>query len=336
MLQRLHTLTQSKTNFIGLDLGSESIKLLQINSSASPKRIEKFAVSKIPHGSIVKNEIKDYDLVANILKSAVKQGGFQTTNLALAIPRSSTIIKNINIDNRLNSEEIETRAWIEANHHFPDLVGDSYLDFSINGISPQDPNQLELILVACRKEVIKPYLEVAKAAGLTLKIVDINSFALERSLALIAPTHPDLETIALLNFDISLSTLIVLQKQKLIYAHDETFDGQRLQNQLRESDNDEIKKQTALKENLSAYLRHAMHFFYSSRPNVAIEKIFLSGDCALEPSLLPFIQQEIGVEMDVANPFQTMEFNSHLKSEELKKYAPALVLCTGLALSTMN
>lgn len=327
-------LTGAQNKLIGMDLGADSIKILEINSTSNPRCVEKFAIGSLPPGTIVKNEIKEPDVVTQVLKATLYQADIKTKNIAIAIPRSSTIIKNINIDNRLSADEIETRAWIEANHHFPDLVGDSYLDFAIVGPSSQDENQLELMLVACRKDIIKPYIEIAKNTDLNLKIVDVNSFALERALSLISASEPNHETIGLLNFDIDLSTLIVIQNEKLIYAHDEPFDGARLLKQLNETQGDELKLQNVVKENLTAYLRHIMHFFYSSRPNVSIKKIYFSGDCARDPALMGFIQQEIGIEMEIANPFLTLELNSGIDAAEIQTYSPALVLCAGLALSS--
>lgn len=329
-------ITDTQSELIALDLGSDIIKLLIIDTNKTPYRIEKFATIQLPPGSIVKNEIKTPAVIADLLKTTIRQANISTKTAALAISRSSTIIKNIAVDSRLSPDEIETRAWIEANHQFPDLVGDSYLDFSIVGPSAKGPSQLELILVACRKDVIKPYLELLQLAGLKAKIVDVNSFALERALSIMANTFPECKTIALLNLDFALSTLIVMQDNKLVYAHDEKFDAQRLQNQIREAGQDSVKLQAALKDNLSTHLRHTMHFFFSTRPNIAIEKLFLAGDCVKEVDLTQFIHNETGLETLLANPFVNMEISPDVNQGELKNYAPALVLCTGLALSKIE
>lgn len=330
---------------IGLDIGPEQLRLLQINLSNSPYRVENYSVSALPEGVIVKDEIKDFSAVSHAIREMFRNSNISTKSVALAIPRSLAIIKNITVDARLNSEEIESRAMIEANRHFPDLVGDSYLDFVITGPSAQDKNQLELILVACRKEQIKPYLEIIRLSGLIPKIVDINSYALERALPLTLSSESPLETVALLNININLSTFIVIQNGNLIHAHDQTFDGHRLMSQVKaycktkgtdQPDQNDEEYLTILRENLISHLRHIVHFFYSSRSHITIQQIILSGDCASMPHLANFVQKEIGVETILADPFKKMVFAKNINAEELKKNGAAMMLCCGLAMSHLD
>ncbi len=336
-------------NLVGLDIDSGVIKILRINTSKHPHVVENFAIFPLPVGAIVKNEIKDPALCANILKDALRQADLGSCSVAFAIPRSLAIIKNVMVDSRLNESEIESRAWIEADRNFPDLIGDIYLDYNVLGVSAQDPTQLELILVACRKEQLNAYLDLLRNSNLTPKIVDVNCYALERSLSLMASAYPASGAIALLNLNFTLSTLIVVHESQLIYAHDHSYDGQRMMMQIRKFCNlegnliDPIPSTPAqvdntaytdiLKENLSSHLRHTMHFFYSSRSNISINKLILAGDCATIPNIVSFIQQEVNIETQLANPFVDMKMTSQIEEETLKIYAPTLMLCCGLAIS---
>lgn len=332
---------RSDESVVGLDIGSDFIKVLSINSAVKPYQVKNFAIIPVPAGAVIKGEIKDPAAIGTVLHELFKKNRIETKNVALAIPRSSVIIKNIDVDKRLNSTEIESRAWIEANHHFPDLVGKIYLDFTVTP-SEQDDTQLDLMLVACRKDQVNPYLEALQEGGLKAKIIDLNSNALDRALTYELQATPDLNTIALLNLDLTLSTFLVVHEGKQIYAHDHSFDGHRLQSRI----NDYLKTSTEqvaslndlayfdiLKSNLSAHLRHTLHFFYSSRPNISIQKLILSGDCALIPSLDGFIQQEVGIALQLANPFSHMTLASGVDEKALQQSSPSLMLSTGLAVS---
>ena len=221
-------------NLVGLDIDSDVIKLLKINSLVTPPVIENFAVQTLPVGAILKNEIKDENAVVQALNKLFAGADVTKDYVALAIPRSLALIKNVTIDARLNEEEIESRAWVEANRNFPDLIGDIHLDFSIIGSNAQDPKQLDMVLVACRKEQIKPYLEVLKQSDLTPKVLDVNCYALERALsAMLSAPNENPGAIALLNLNFTLSSLIVTQNNHLIYAHDHSYDGHRLLTQVR-------------------------------------------------------------------------------------------------------
>ena len=331
---------------MGLDISSASLKVLKINTNVTPHVVENFAIAPVPAGAIVKEEIKNPVALSATLEKMLETSGIKSQSVALAIPRSLAIIKNLAIDARMNAEEIESRAWIEANRNFPDLIGEVYLDFMITGNVLPDENQKELVLVACRKEQIKPYLEILQNASLTPKIVDVNCYALERALSISEPQVAN-ETIALLNLNTTLSSFIVVQNGNLIHAHDQSYDGQRLLNQVKTYLNskdlnlqsnlvDDADYNNILKENLISHLRHTMHFFYSSKSNVAIQKILLSGECAHIPNLNTFIAKENNVETGVANAFKNMQLVPGINPDEFYSHAAELMLCCGLALSTME
>ncbi len=88
-----------------------------------------------------------------------------------------------------------------------------------------------------------------------------------------------------------------------------------------------------LKENLLSHLRHAVHSLYASRPNIAIQKFILSGDCANVPSLATFVQNEIGVNTSIAKPFSNMKISSSVNEAELLKHQSEFMQCIGLTLS---
>lgn len=335
----------TSVNLVGLDVGSDFLRLLKINSTESGFVVENFDMRPLPSGLIAKDEIKNPAALGAVLKEMFKSAEVTTKDVAFAITRSSAIIKNIMVDSRLNAEDIESRAWIEANRLFPDLVGDIYLDFTIVGPSAQDSSQLEMILVACRKDQVNPFIEALKEAGLNPKVVDVNCYALERAMVLLNKSATELDTVALLNLNMSLSSFIVIHQGHLIHAHDQSYDGRRLVDQVQKYL--EEKKSEAglledpgyneiLKESLLSHLRHTIHLFYSSRPNINIQQIVLAGDCATIPGLCMFMQKEIGIETVMADPFVNMTFAPKVKSDVLKANASTMMLCSGLALANLE
>lgn len=327
----------SSKGLISVEINLNYIKILQIKNHAVAPEVRFFSITPIPEGSIVKDEVKNASPIINILKETYARFPFATHNVALAIPRSAAIIKNITVDKRLDEDEIESRVWIEANRFFPNLIGDIYLDFVVTGPSAQDASQLEVILVACRKEQINPYLELIRQSGLTPKIVDVNSYALERAFALVIKQSSS-PSVALLNITFSLITLIVIHEGQLVYAHELTYDGRNLvPRDIEALEASQNTQYDALKANLSLHLRHSMQFFYSSRPNIRINELYLSGDCAVAiPDLTSFIRDETGKETILADPFKNMSFAQMVDQVRLHRYAPALMLCCGLALSRID
>ena len=338
--------SQKASSLIGLDITPHFIKLLEIDVTQSPYVLKQFAVDSLPVGAITNDGVKDAHLVVQKLKNMLKKNSFSSRDIAFSIPHSSVIIKSTFIDRRLTAAELESRVWIEANRHFPELTENIYLDYQVLPAKLENIDQKEIMLIACRKDKIDPYINILHAAGLKEKIVDVNCYAFERALKSIKSISFSDQTIALLNIDIKMIHLMVLQNNEIIYAHDYDYDGYRLVTQT----NDYFKKIDAvnvpfktdmpiednyrliLQENLGSHLRHVMHFFYSSRPNVNIQKLILSGECASIPSLLSFVQGEVGIETSIENPFLQMNHFPEINSNDLKKQAPMMMLCYGLAL----
>ena len=337
---------------VGLDIGRDFIKLLKINRTKTPYVIENFSLipTPAPIGSASKDPTKDNIAIATAVKSMFSQSGITTKLVALAIPRSIAILKTVTINSHLTPDEIEARAWIEANRHFPDLVGEIYLDFFMSGPVVGDDSRLEMTLVACRKMQIQPYLDILYLAGLQAALVDVDCYALERVLPYTTNVSLNDNAVALLNLNAEMSSLIVTQSNKLVYAHDQGYDGQRLISQtnayLSNNDKDPLNNcdallndaayQDILKNNLISHLRHTLHFFSTSRPNININKLIVTGDCAMVPCLSNFIYHELGIETILANLLTHFVLASQIDPAEFQKHSPGLALCCGLALSRLE
>jgi type IV pilus assembly protein PilM len=332
-------------NYVGVDIGGQRIKVLQINAHETPFKIEHFGIADLPDGAIVKEEIKNVPAIADTLYSLFKTHDITTKEVAIAIPKSLAVIKTVSIDSRFTESEIESKAWVEANRHFPDLIGNIYLDFAIAGPDIHDPNQSELVLVASRKDHVNPYLEIIDQAGLKIQTIDINCYVYERVLRRINQYEMSLHTIGMLNLNSNLSSFVVLNDNRLIHAHDHAFDVTKLLPQVKsyftEKYHDQVDEMhlatdenyfSILRANLLSHLRHTIHFFYSSRPNISIQRLMLSGELTTIPHLAAFVQKEIGLETEMTNPVRDMTMNNNVNGEQLNRYAPELTLCCGLAI----
>lgn len=318
--------TKTADNIIGLELNSDFIKLAKLHIRNATYYLDHFAVQPLEPGIIVKDEIKDMPTLGNILKKLIHNLNLPTRNVAICINRSAAMIKNVMIDARLNEDELESRVWIEASRLFPNLINDIYLDYIKLNLTAE--NKYEIALVACRKEQLKPYIELLENIELQVKLIDVNSYVLERALLLLQP--PEDKIIALLNIHFSSLTLIVQHKQEQIYTYEMNIDGHQLMKNLKEN--------PAQANNVSGLpLRHMMQFYYSSRPNMNIEKLLLCGDCvAAMPDLNEIIQVELGITTLIADPINYMVLGEKINKTMVQQFSPALMLPLGLGLSKIN
>lgn len=327
----------NNNNVLALTISSDFIKLLKIKSLNGKYRVENFDIVPIPPGLVLKNEIKDPMGIANMINDLYSKHPTMSKNVAICIPRSMAIVKNITVDNRLTMDEIETRVWVEANRLFPKLIDDIYLDFAVMGPSSQDTAKQDVLLVACRKEFIHPYLEVMRLSGLSAKRIDVNYFALERALAVVAKQSPEVKTLALLNIGYTYIDLIVTHEGAATFTHEVSYDGNSLKLMGNHENSSNNTEQIELfKHSLGLQIKHAIQFFYSSRPTMRIESIILSGDCSVAiPDLANYIQLEVNKKMILADPFKDMELAPTIDKEKLKHYASSFMLCCGLTLQKL-
>lgn len=354
VLLRSLTHSHEQEDLIGLVINPQYMKLLKIRRAHTQYEVENFDIIDLPSGLINDLEVKDAQAVAGILRQMIADSGLEAKDVVLSIPRSAAIVKTILVDSRLHADEIESRVWLEADRLFPSLINDIYLDFSVTGPAAQDVTQLEVLIVACRKDQLNPYLEVMQLAGLNTKVVDVNYYAYERALLQVIRHSPEMKTVALLNINFRLIDLLVISEGKLVYTHELSYDGHQLlklrdsieeimevQNNTTEQSQQPASHHSAmhdiLKTSVGLHLKHALQFFYSSKPNTRVDRIILGGDVpATIPHLLDYVKQETGKDVVMADPFVDMKFEANVDQARLTQYAPGLMLCCGLALTKLS
>jgi len=324
---------------MGLVINPQHLKLLKIKTSSDQHEVQFFRMMELPEGAMTGFEIKNPEIITDCLKQIIAESNIDDQQeVVFAIPRSSTIVKTILVDPRLHTDEIESRVWLEANRLFPNLIGEIYLDFFVNGPSQQEPTQQEVLIVACRKEQLNPYLNAIEEAGFKVRVVDINYYAYERALPLILKDSPEKKSIAFLNINFGLIDLLGVFEGKLVYAHELAYDGHHLLKLCRSTDNADFNQETnqenILKTTLGLHLKHILQFFYSSRPNMRLDRIILGGDVpACIDGVVEFVTKEVGKEVVMADPVAGMKLAANVDADTLKHFSPALMLCCGVALT---
>src|SRR5512147_2351110 len=163
---------------IGLDIGSSYIKAVKLKESKGGYELELFHLHPLPPELIVDGSIIDSLRLVEALKEMVKAAGIKTKNVVISISgHSSVIIKRISLP-EMTEEELSESIKFEAEQYVPFDIEDVNLDFQI--IGPKDePGQMDVILVAVKKDIINEYIAVVREAGFNCQVVDVNSFALE-------------------------------------------------------------------------------------------------------------------------------------------------------------
>ena len=342
---------------LDIDISSTSVKLLELSRSGGRYRVESYAVEPLPPNSVMEKNITDAQLVGEAIARAVKKSGTRTKLGACAVAGSAVITKVISMPANLSDEELEGQIQIEADQYIPYALDEISLDFSILGPSPSDPGRIDVLLAASRSDNVDVRVAALEVAGIEAKIVDVEAFALENAVALLAAQGGpvgDAHVLAVMDVGATASTLSVLEDSKIIYTREQLFGGRQLTDEIQRRyglsyeeaglakrqgglpDNYEPEVLRPFMESMAQEVNRALQFFYSSSQVGTVDHVVLAGGCASIGGIDTLVQSKVDTPTTIANPFANMTAAPRVRAEALANDAPALMIACGLALRSFD
>ena len=167
-----------KDHLVGLDIGSRTIKVAEIVENKKGRSIRRFGMTDIAPGLIEDGSINDPETVAESIRQLFKSYNIKEQNVALSIGGYSVIVKKISVQT-MEEEKLQESIHFEAEQYIPFDISDVNLDFQILGPNETNPNQMNVFLVAAKKEMVNDYINLVNLAGLNPCIIDVEAFALQ-------------------------------------------------------------------------------------------------------------------------------------------------------------
>ena len=337
---------------IGLDISSTTVKLLEFSKQGSGFRVENYAVKPLPANAVVEKNINEPEAVAQVLRSLVQGSRTKTKDAAVAVSGSSVITKVVEMPGDLSEEQMEAYISTEADQYIPYPLEEVALDFDIQGTSVKNPDQVEVLLAACRSENVDTRVTVLQAAGLTPKVVDVEAYTMERAFGLIKEQleDQDEQVVAILDIGATMTTLSVLVDGKTIYTREQLFGGKQLTEEIQRRyglsaeeaglakkqgglpDDYETEVLEPFKDAVVQQVTRSLQFFFSSSQYNDVDHIILAGGVASLEGLSGLIEEKLGTPAAVADPFANMSIASRVNTAALTNDAPSLMIAAGLAL----
>lgn len=341
---------------LGIDISSTSVKLLELSRQGDRYRVEAYAVEPLPASAVTEKNIAELEGVGQALARVVTKARTNLKSVAVAVAGSAVITKTIEMDAGLSDDEMESQLKIEADQYIPYPLDEVAIDFEVQGASARNPERVNVLLAACRKENVEVREAALTLAGLTARVVDVEAYALERSFGLLANhlmVSPD-RLVAVVDIGATMTTLSVLLGGRIIYTREQLFGGRQLTEEIQRRYGLTVeqaglaKKQGGLpsdyvgavlqpfREALVQQVSRSLQFFFASGQYHAVDHIVLAGGTASVSGLDRLIEQQLGTPTLVANPFADMTLNSKVNAAALASDAPALMIACGLALRSFD
>ena len=344
-----------KDNLVGLDIGSRSIKAAEIVETKRGSALKSMGSIDIAHGVIEEGTINDPESVAESIQQLWKSSGIKESNVAVSIGGYSVIVKKI-IVQTMAEEQLQETIHFEAEQYIPFDISDVNLDFQILGESESNPNQMDVFLVAAKKEMVDDYINLINLSGLNACTIDVEAFALQNTFEANYDTQQ--ENIALIDIGASKTSLNILKDAASVFMRDVSLGCGQINQKIMSLIECSFEEAEQLKygnkpDRLSpddfkgivssvvadwcTEIRRALDFFYSTYPQDQIKRIILSGGGANIAEFRDLLATEASADVEMINPFQNFHIeNKRLDDAFIKQVAPQAAICMGLAMRKVD
>lgn len=345
--------------YIGLDIGSHSIKVVELKPGKGASwKLHKFGLHKLPAEAIVDGAIMNSSAIVEGIRDLIARHKIKAREVITSIAGHSVIIKKITLPSMTDEELSESIQW-EAEQYIPFSVNDVFLDTQILNRSTDDSGQMEVLLVAAKKDIIQEYTSVILEAGLKPLIVDVAAFAIENCFDLNSEPAPG-DIVALVNVGASLVSINILSNGVTSFTRDINMGGNQFTEEIQKQLNVSYEEAEALKlggnisssqttteaivpqevgsilrstsESLAVEIQRSIDFFLATLAGLKLSRVILSGGTAKISGLLDALESTLGAKVELSDPFRNISFNpKEFDPDYLKDLAPMSAVAVGLA-----
>ncbi|MEW6775421.1 MAG: type IV pilus assembly protein PilM [Bdellovibrionota bacterium] len=342
-------------NIIGLDIGSSAVKAVVLKPTKKGYKLVKFGMKPLPPEAIVDGAIMNASVVSETIQGLVADLKLKEKDTATSVSGHSVIIKKITVP-FMAAEQLQESIKFEAEQYVPFDINDVNLDFQILSKEPDAQGNMDVILVAAKKDLINDYVAVVAEAGLNCAVIDIDAFTLENMYEANYEINEG-EIVALVNIGAAITTINVCKSGISVFTRDVATGGNILTEEIQKQLNVSYEEAEALKigkrsdeqadevipqevsniiqsvvDQIVGDIQKSIDFFLATAADQAISKVYLSGGSCRIPGLARALQERVNIPVELINPFNSVQFSAkEFSPEYLAEVGPQAAVAVGLA-----
>jgi type IV pilus assembly protein PilM len=354
----LKGLLPDRKRTVGLDIGSSSIKLVEVLDTSEGYLLNNYSQVPLEKGIIIEGVIQDAGVLSDRIRGLFKISGCKTKRVVTSLPGHKVISKKATFPT-LEADDLRQLINDEAGNYLPfDDVKDVSFDFQILGESEGNPGQMDVVLVAAKKDIVQSYMDVIQKAGLKPVIMDVDPFALE-TMYDANYSYEEHDVVVLVNIGSSITNINVLKGGQSIFTRDVSMGGQSITDGIQEKtgvpfeEAERIKIEAAKEgdrpaggaqvnplefaEPLFMEIERSIDYFRSTHGGEYIKDVILSGGSAKIGGIVDVLTQRLGIDAQIVNPFQNIAYNKKVFDPvTIEDIGPVAALGIGLALRRVD
>ncbi len=336
---------------VGVDIGSSSIKVCELKEGRRGARtLVRFGYHPLPSETIVDGHIINSGAVVEGLDKLFHKQ--RNRDVALRVSGHSVIIKKITMPLMTPAELREQINW-EAEQHIPFDLAEVEIDWQIL-TRREDAGQMDVLLVAAKKEEINDLTNIANEAKLRPRVVDLDAFTVQNAFEIGYGGIPANQTIALIHVGASLTTLNLLAGGTTAFTRDIANGGNQITEEIQRTLGISAEEAEAYKcggdgrglvprevadvvnqvvETLAGEIQRSLDFFLATSGETEVNRVFVSGGTANIRALSDAIERRARVPAELLDPLRLAEPDAKtVDAALLSARAAQSVVAFGLAL----
>lgn len=338
-------------NLVGVDIGSSSIKIAELKEARNGQRtLVRFGYHPLPPQTVVDGHIMNSGAIVEGLEKLFHKA--KRRDVALRASGHSVIIKKITMPLMTPAELGEQINW-EAEQHIPFDLAEVQVDYQVLH-QRADQGQMDVLLVAAKREEINDLTNLAVEARLRPKVVDLDAFSVQNVYEVGYGSPSPEQTVVLIHVGSSLTTINILSDGTTAFTRDIANGGSSI--------TEEIQRQLAISqeeaeayklggdgrgivpkevpdiinqvvEQLAGEIQRSLDFYLATSGDRDIHGIFVSGGTANVQSLLDAIAGRARVQVERLDPLRVAAPDSRsVDPMALQGRTSQAVVAVGLAL----
>ena len=352
----------SNNSVVAIDIGSSCIKLVQLTKGGNGQwSLGAADKAPLPPEAIVDGSIYNSTLVIDTIKDLIGKNRIKSKNVVAAVSGNGVIIKPITVT-KMPPDDLDELIKFEAEQYIPFDLSEVNIDVEILEDANPDPGNMDVLLVAARKEIVNEQINILQQAKLKPVVMDVGIFALANTYAVNYEDYHS-ETVAIINVGASSTSIIILNDGNCLFTREISGSGgsqftEEIQRTLNTSfedaelmklggeDDEEvdavIPQETqeilqGVSESLAMNIQKSLDFFVSNSAGANIDQIYVSGGASQTAGLVRAIEEQTGLPTSLLDPLQKIEVSERsFKEDYLVNTAPQYAIAIGLAMRSAS
>ena len=345
-------LSRAKKGVVGLDIGSSAVKLIELRERKGEYHLQRLGVEPLSPEAIVDGSIMDSSLVVDAIHRLNDQTKVKNQGYATSLSGHSVIIKKIQLPAMPQDELSDSIHW-EAEQYIPFDINDVRLDYVVLSEGEPGRDNMEVLLVAVKRDKVNDYVSVINQTGKTATVVDVDSFAVQNAYEVNYDLDPR-KVVALVNMGAGVTNINILARGTTVFWRDISFGGNQFTEALQREFNLSFAQAESLKHGetvdrysaadarpvldavsaeMASEIRKTFDFFSATSSEGPVDELVLSGGCALTPNLQQVLRERFEVPTELMNPLRRIHFKeSDFDGDWLRSIAPMMAVAVGLGI----